>query len=103
MSIDISALRRIISDEERLLTGGDIPREYLSDALGRLHGEAEALAFPLSTEEVSGLLRYAHAQRVPSRRAARGRISSAPPCRSRAASSSTYPAWTACSSSMRTP
>ena len=31
MSIDISALRRIISDEERLLTGGDIPREYLSE------------------------------------------------------------------------
>ena len=40
MSIDISALRRIITDEERLLAGSDIPREYLSDALGRLHGEA---------------------------------------------------------------
>ena len=49
MSIDISALRRIISDEERLLTGGDIPREYLSDALGRLHGEAEALALVNTT------------------------------------------------------
>lgn len=65
MSIDISALRRIITDEERLLAGSDIPREYLSDALGRLHGEAEALAFPLSTEEVSGLLRYAHEHRIP--------------------------------------
>ena len=31
MSIDISVLRRIISDEKRLLTGGDIPREYLSE------------------------------------------------------------------------
>ena len=33
--------------------------------LGRVHGSAEALAFPLSTEEVSALLRYAHAHRVP--------------------------------------
>ena len=65
MSIDISALRRIISDEDRLLTGGDIPQDYQSDALGRVHGSAEALAFPLSTEEVSALLRYAHEQRVP--------------------------------------
>ena len=57
MSIDISALRRIIADESRLLAGADIPADYQSDALGRLHGEAEALAFPLSTEEVIGLLR----------------------------------------------
>ena len=33
--------------------------------LGRVHGSAEALAFPLSTEEVSALLRYAHEHRVP--------------------------------------
>ena len=78
MALDLSALRRIIADEDRLLTGADIPAEYQSDVLGRVHGSAEALAFPLSTEEVSALLR------------------------SRAASSSTCPAWTACSSSTRT-
>lgn len=102
MALDLSALRRIIADENRLLTGADIPAEYQSDVLGRVHGSAEALAFPLSTEEVSALLRYAHKHRVPARRAARGRILSALPCRSRAASSSTFPAWTACSSSTRT-
>ena len=56
MALDLSALRRIIADENRLLTGADIPAEYQSDVLGRVHGSAEALAFPLSTEEVSALL-----------------------------------------------
>ena len=65
MALDLSALRRIIADENRLLTGADIPAEYQSDVLGRVHGSAEALAFPLSTEEVSALLRYAHEHRVP--------------------------------------
>ena len=91
MALDLSALRRIIADENRLLTGADIPAEYQSDVLGRVHGSAEALAFPLSTEEVSALLRYAHEHRVP-----------VTPRRARAASSSTFPAWTACSSSTRT-
>lgn len=57
MALDLSALRRIIADENRLLTGADIPAEYQSDVLSRVHGSAEALAFPLSTEEVSALLR----------------------------------------------
>ena len=57
MALDLSALRRIIADENRLLSGADIPAEYQSDVLGRVHGSAEALAFPLSTEEVSALLR----------------------------------------------
>lgn len=57
MAHDLSALRRIIADEDRLLTGADIPVEYQSDVLGRVHGSAEALAFPLSTEEVSARVR----------------------------------------------
>lgn len=65
MALDLSALQRIIADENRLLTGADIPAEYQGDVLGRVHGSAEALAFPLSTEEVSALLRYAHEHRVP--------------------------------------
>lgn len=48
MALDLSALRRIIADENRLLTGADIPAEYQSDVLGRVHGSAEALAFPLN-------------------------------------------------------
>lgn len=64
MEIQKQALRDIIPDDSRLIFD-NIPPEYLSDALGRLHGEAAALVFPLSTEEVSGILGYAHANRIP--------------------------------------
>lgn len=64
MELDKQALSAIIPDPERLVFD-HIPPEYLSDGLGRLHGEAQALAFPLSTEEVSAILRYAHSNRVP--------------------------------------
>ncbi|NCB31535.1 MAG: FAD-binding protein, partial [Clostridia bacterium] len=45
--------------------GRDIPPKYQSDGLGRQLGSAQALVFPLTTQEVSGLLRYAHANRIP--------------------------------------
>ena len=64
MQIDAKALKAIIADENRLILD-HIPPEYLSDALGRLHGDAEALIFPVSTEEVSGVLRYAHKNHIP--------------------------------------
>ena len=44
MSIDISVLRRIISDEKRLLTGGDIPREYLSEEVAANAARVRTLA-----------------------------------------------------------
>ena len=65
MSIDERALRAIVADGDRVVPGADIPERYLSDALGRRRGAADALVFPLSTEEVSGVLRYAHAHRIP--------------------------------------
>lgn len=65
MKIVEARLRELIPDAERLLFGDAIPAEYRSDALGRLKGTADALIFPLSTEEVSGVLRYAHENRVP--------------------------------------
>ena len=65
MGISKQALRDIIADESRLIFDENIPAEYLSDALGRLKGKAEALIFPLSTEEVSEVLRYANANRIP--------------------------------------
>ena len=65
MGIIKQALRDIIPDESRLIFHENIPAEYLSDALGRLKGKAEALIFPLSTEEVSGVLRYANANHIP--------------------------------------
>lgn len=37
----------------------------MSDTLGRLKGEAAALVFPQSTEEVSKILKYAHKHDIP--------------------------------------
>lgn len=65
MSIDRQALQRMITDKDRLIFGEEIPKEYLSDALGRRKGTAEVLVFPLSTQEVSSLLSYAHANQIP--------------------------------------
>ena len=59
-----TALREIIPDESRLVFD-HIPPEFLSDTLGRRKGEASALVFAKSTEEVSKLLQYAHANRIP--------------------------------------
>ena len=64
MQIERQALRDVIGDASRLAFDS-IPPEYLTDALGRLCGAAEALVFPLSAQEVSGILRYAHEHRVP--------------------------------------
>ncbi len=51
-------LFRIIPDPERIITE-NIDKKYLSDQLGRKQGHADALVFVQSTEEVSGILRYA--------------------------------------------
>ena len=59
-----TALKNIIPDESRLVFD-HIPPEYLSDTLGRRKGEASALVFVKSTEEVSKLLQYAHANKIP--------------------------------------
>ena len=65
MKLEIQELQSIIGDKERLLFGADIPEKYQSDALGRRRGAAEALAFPKSTREVSGLMSYAHGRGIP--------------------------------------
>ena len=59
-----TALKTIIQDADRLIFRG-IEEKYLSDALGRRRGTAEALVFPLNTQEVSSVLRYAHENHVP--------------------------------------
>ena len=64
MSFDRDGLRRIIKDETRLVLD-DIEPKYLSDTLGRRRGRADALVFPLSTDEVSAVVRYAHDNNVP--------------------------------------
>lgn len=60
----LKKLKEIISDKKRIVAH-DIPEKYLSDTLGRLKGEAAALVFPQSTEEVSKILKYAYKHDIP--------------------------------------
>ena len=60
MEVSKQALQNIISDEERLLFAENIPAEYLSDALGRRTGTADALVFALSIQPFRFVLRYAN-------------------------------------------
>ena len=57
-------LYNIISDRQRVKIGG-IEDKYLSDTLGRLKGTARALVFPVSTEEVSKIMRFAYEHNLP--------------------------------------
>lgn len=52
-------LSEIIKDLDRIIDG-DIDEKYLTDSLGRVKGAASYVVFPISTEEVSGVMRYAY-------------------------------------------
>ena len=54
----------IIRDRDRVVLD-DIPEAALSDTLGRRRGTAQALVYPLSTEEVSGVMRFAWEHHIP--------------------------------------
>lgn len=57
-------LLNIIADPDRVILSG-IEDKYLSDTLGRLRGTAAALVFPVSTEEVSAVMRFANENGFP--------------------------------------
>lgn len=59
MSIAKNELINIINDEKRVIIE-DIDGKYLTDTLGRLKGYADAIVKPISTEEVSKILKYAY-------------------------------------------
>ena len=61
----INQLKSIIPDSSRVIYSPDIEQKYLSDQLGRKHGNASALVFAESTEEVSAVLRFAHENNIP--------------------------------------
>lgn len=54
----LEQLLSIIGDPGRVVLR-DIEEKYLTDTLGRLKGTAAALVFPVTKEEVSGVLRFA--------------------------------------------
>lgn len=62
---DITQLSKIIQDPNRVIFSDKIEHKYLSDTLGRKQGNASALIFPTSTEEVSALLRFANQNNIP--------------------------------------
>ena len=61
----INQLKSIISDPSRVIFSPDIEDKYLSDQLGRKHGNASALVFAQSTQEVSAILKFAHSNKIP--------------------------------------
>lgn len=61
----IEQLSSIIQDSSRLVFSDKIEARYLSDTLGRKKGQASALIFPVSTEEVSTILRFAYENEIP--------------------------------------
>ena len=63
MDFDISELKNIISDPERITS--DIGEKYLTDSLRRLKGSASALVFPLSTAETAAVMRFASENGIP--------------------------------------
>jgi len=61
----ITELSKIITDINRVIYSDNIEHKYLSDTLGRKEGKASALVFPVSTEEVSAVLRFANKNHIP--------------------------------------
>ena len=57
-------LYKIIKDKERVIIG-NVEDKYLTDTLCRLKGKADAVVFPLNTEEVSGILKFANENEIP--------------------------------------
>ncbi len=63
-NMDLEKLKAIVEDEKNIITEG-IPQEYLADNFGRVSGEADALIFVSSTEEVSRIMKFANENLVP--------------------------------------
>ena len=61
----ITELLNIISEPSRVVFGDKIEPRYLSDTLGRKKGSASALVFPVSTEEVSAVAKFAWENKIP--------------------------------------
>lgn len=61
----IEELRSIVGDPQRVFPAEAIEEKYLTDTLGRLKGKAQALVFPLSTQEVSAVMAFAWAHEIP--------------------------------------
>ena len=57
-------INEIIQDKSRIKVGKDIPEKYLSDGIKRNKGNAELLVFPITTEEVSKIMKFAYENNI---------------------------------------
>lgn len=57
-------LKQILKNPSNILSSEEIPPELLSDVLGRKKGNASALVFAESTDDVSSVLKYANAKKI---------------------------------------
>lgn len=58
-------ISEIINDDSRILIGDKIEDKFLSDVLGHKKGHADIVVFPVSTQEVSDILKYAYEHEIP--------------------------------------
>ena len=61
----INQLSSLLKDSSRVIFAPSIETKYLSDTLGRKKGSASALVFPVSTEEVSAIAKFAYENKIP--------------------------------------
>lgn len=62
--MEIETLIGIVGNKERVITE-DIPEIYQTDILGRLKGCAQAVVKPVTTQQVSQIMRYANQNKIP--------------------------------------
>lgn len=58
--LNFSELKKLINDENRVILGDDIDKKYLTDGLNREFGEADALVFAKSSEEIQKVIEFAN-------------------------------------------
>ena len=63
--MEYSQLKNIIKDEDRVILGDNIEKEYLTDGLGLEYGEADALVFIKNTNEVIDIMKFANENLIP--------------------------------------
>ena len=63
--MDYDKLKDIIKDEDRIILGDYIEKEYLTDGLKVDYGEADALIFVKNTKEIIKIIKFANENLIP--------------------------------------
>lgn len=61
---DLEFLKKLINDDQRVIYGSDIKEEYSHDELGDTESYPDVVVRALSTEEVSGVMKYAYDNKI---------------------------------------